>query len=439
MIESLRLSDVGPAREWSFAFAPRMNLLTGDNGLGKTFLLDVLWFVHTWTWAGGVAWPSKSATRQPVQPSLLSSEISAQLDTGFSAKWSFAVDRQEWAGPPAPASMAHSGVDGVVLYSRADGSFRVWDAARNVGRHFRSVQDLETRLTAYSISPAEVWDGPEVAGPRPFNGLIYDWVRWQQSRNGPWSRLVEVLTALSGEGVEALRPGEPTRVSVTDARDIPTLLLPYGEVPVTRASAGMRRIVSLAYMIVWAWYENKLAAEFLRVPPARSIVLLLDEVETHLHPAWQRRLLPALLRVLSSLNEDIQVQVFASTHSPMVMASVEALFDERIDDLHHFSMDGGVVSARELPFAKQGDVATWLVSEAFGLSSARSLEAERAIGAAMAWRRGDVAGAREQLGALGVTDQPGETSVELALRAHLSAHDPFWVQWLIPVRAKPRP
>ncbi len=44
MIRKLALKDVGPARELKFSFAPRLNVLTGDNGLGKAFVLDVLWF-----------------------------------------------------------------------------------------------------------------------------------------------------------------------------------------------------------------------------------------------------------------------------------------------------------------------------------------------------------------------------------------------------------
>jgi recombinational DNA repair ATPase RecF len=30
--------------------APRLNLLTGDNGLGKSFLLDVAWWAMTRRW-----------------------------------------------------------------------------------------------------------------------------------------------------------------------------------------------------------------------------------------------------------------------------------------------------------------------------------------------------------------------------------------------------
>ena len=43
MIDYIELKDVGPASSMRLDFAPRMNLLTGDNGLGKTFVLDIVW------------------------------------------------------------------------------------------------------------------------------------------------------------------------------------------------------------------------------------------------------------------------------------------------------------------------------------------------------------------------------------------------------------
>lgn len=51
MLESLHLQNVGPAAEMNMDLAPRLNLITGDNGLGKSFLLDVAWWALTRTWA----------------------------------------------------------------------------------------------------------------------------------------------------------------------------------------------------------------------------------------------------------------------------------------------------------------------------------------------------------------------------------------------------
>ncbi len=58
MIESLHLKNIGPASEMRMDLAPRLNLITGDNGLGKSFLLDVAWWALTRTWAGHPVRPS---------------------------------------------------------------------------------------------------------------------------------------------------------------------------------------------------------------------------------------------------------------------------------------------------------------------------------------------------------------------------------------------
>ena len=47
-------------------------------------------------------------------------------------------------------------------------------------------------------------------------------------------------------------------------------------------------------------------------------ILLIDEIENHLHPAWQRRVIPALLEHFPGL------QIFATTHSPFVVAGLKA-------------------------------------------------------------------------------------------------------------------
>ena len=47
-------------------------------------------------------------------------------------------------------------------------------------------------------------------------------------------------------------------------------------------------------------------------------ILLIDEIENHLHPTWQRRVIPALLDHFPGL------QIFATTHSPFVVAGCEA-------------------------------------------------------------------------------------------------------------------
>jgi hypothetical protein len=197
--------------------------------------------------------------------------------------------------------------------------------------------------------------------------------------------------------------------------------MPYCEdVAVIHASAGMRRIIALAYLLTWAWQEHVESAKLSRQKPTREIVFLIDEIEGHLHPQWQRRIVPALLKVMDALTgkHGSKVQLIAATHSPLVLASVEATFDADDDGWFDLDLEDMRVVLRKRPYIRHGEIDNWLISEAFDLKQPRSLEGEQAIQVAMALfqeRSTDLAAieaADEQLRAAGLPDL-----------------DKFWVRW----------
>jgi predicted ATP-binding protein involved in virulence len=49
---------------------------------------------------------------------------------------------------------------------------------------------------------------------------------------------------------------------------------------------------------------------------SRSAVVLIDEIELHLHPQWQREVLPALQKTFPN------IQFIVTTHSPQVLSRV---------------------------------------------------------------------------------------------------------------------
>jgi predicted ATPase len=346
MLKELHLRDVGPAPKLDFEFASRLNVLTGDNGLGKTFVLDVVWYALTWTWAGEAAMPRMDAELESEEGGkYLTSNIFYVFGDGRTEQIGYHMAQQSWL--PRIGTAGFSGAiralesmfpgDGIILYARVDGSFAVWDAYRNPGR-FTGVEEGHR---AFLFRNDEIWNG---LGPpeRPLcNGLLRDWVSWQQTKHEAFAQLVEVLSSLSGEGGEQLEPGEPQSIRLDDAREFPTLKLPYGIVPIVHASAGMRRLCALAYMLVWAWKEHKRVAAIQRKPPVEQMTFLLDEAEAHLHPAWQRNILPALLRVLKKLAPEVKIQVFVSTHAPLVLASLEPHFQPDTDALFTFDITQG--------------------------------------------------------------------------------------------------
>jgi AAA domain, putative AbiEii toxin, Type IV TA system len=160
---------------------------------------------------------------------------------------------------------------------------------------------------------------------------------------------------------------------------------------VALASDGVRRVLALAYFLVWTWHEHRMAAELLDRDPEDRFVILFDEPETHLHPRWQPTIVPSALAAIDVLrgNKGPPPQLFIATHAPLVLASVEPMFSPELDELFHLKLDNGKVVLETGGWTTQGDVSEWLLSNVFGLEQARSIEAERAIEAAEALMRGE--------------------------------------------------
>jgi hypothetical protein len=302
----------------------------------------------------------------------------------------------------------------------------VWDPARNYWRPRNSEQstDDEIQPEPFHFSTETLWNGLEKEDGKVIcNGLLRDWVSWQLKQNKAFKSLDKVLAGLKPEEFDVWEIGEPERFSPDDVRDIPTLKLPYGRIPVTHASAGVRRILSFAYLLVWALSEHREAARLRKESPTDRLIVLFDEVESHLHPRWQRLFLPALIDILCGEGAISNRQLLVSTHSPLVAASVETKFEKSLDRLFTFDLEGSTVSAREIPWAKQGDVVNWLVSDSFGLRQARSKDAEEAIETAEKWMREDYENLTKGM------QTEGEIHQEL-LRV-LADHDTFWPRWIV--------
>jgi len=377
MITFLKLHQIGPAPDLQADFGERLNLVTGDNGLGKTFLLDACWYALTQTWADDREFhPSKDVPKDDPPKMQWGSRGKVGGDTEGTAEFSF--EAQKWRG----TKKGRRTMPGVVLYARIDGGFSLWDPARN---YWLDRDEKGERTPPYQFNKSEVWNGLPLDAVRVedivCNGLLRDVENWRLKNNGAFGMLQDVLRRLSPTEGETLSIGEGERVG-PGTTDIPTLIMPYGKVPVTLAASGMKRVLALAYLLVWAWQEHKIASDKRREEPTRRMVLLFDEVEAHLHPKWQRVFLPALHEAIRSLlagQELDSVQIIATTHSPLVTGSVESLWDYDTDRLFDFDLEGRKVEFECIPFAKHGASENWLDSDSFNYLSSYPVFAKNAI------------------------------------------------------------
>jgi hypothetical protein len=118
------------------------------------------------------------------------------------------------------------------------------------------------------------------------------------------------------------------------------------------------------------------------------------------------------------LSSDLALQTIAASHSPMILASLETVFDASTDLLYHLYGDGPTVKLEETPFVKYGDASGWLTSPLFGLRHARSREADLAI---------------EDAKKLQLQESPAAAEVEEVserLKRYLADDDRFWPRWL---------
>ena len=127
----LETRGIGPAERLTMTPAERLTLITGDNGLGKSFLMECAWWSLTGFWA-----------ERPMLP----------REEGGSAQITFAIAGQR-AKPepttinfnPKSLSWAHPRrrptIPGLIVYARADGSFAVWDPAQQTVPYLEQSSD----------------------------------------------------------------------------------------------------------------------------------------------------------------------------------------------------------------------------------------------------------------------------------------------------------
>ena len=217
MLELLHLKNVGPSDELQIEFGDRLNFVTGDNGLGKTFLLDIAWWSLTRTWAHSRIMPHRKTGTKP------SMKYSYTTSNGRAQTFTSEFDRKNQSWPHGRSSLR---LPGMVIYAQVDGGFSIWDPARNYPK--KKLPDTPERPRSFSFSSEEVWNGlPLDSSKKLCNGLIHDWAAWQRDNGEAFDQLIRVLEKLSPSIGEPLVPGKLTRVSLDDVRDHPILKMPY--------------------------------------------------------------------------------------------------------------------------------------------------------------------------------------------------------------------
>ena len=328
-ITSLRFTDVGPFEDVKFEFDEHVNVFTGPNNSGKSTSLMVLAEIFV----APIEFPKK----------LLRKEKGS-----WEANCLFAGEPRTFSGE-LPFNVADDlrtirtilegiGFTAFVPALRRSTDFRSAGPAagrknetrmdRELAEHLSSNRDDLTGISLEDLKRhVDEIGGPEI-------GRRYDLIAsdlFAVSDEEVIQKIVELdyrayrldqpalreLVASIATIASEITEGFPIQfVGVGEDRDglFPQFSTPDGQVPINVLSQGTQSIIQWLAHLLFGY------AEYYDYPPGleeKPGILIIDEIDAHLHPSWQRRIIPTLIEHFPNL------QIFCSSHSPLMLAGLK--------------------------------------------------------------------------------------------------------------------
>ena len=129
---------------------------------------------------------------------------------------------------------------------------------------------------------------------------------------------VRNIISLIGRMASQITEGFPIqfqRVEEDERGLFPQFRTPDGDIPLNVLSQGTQSIIQwLAHLLIGYAEYYEFPSDLAEYPG----IVIIDEIDAHLHPSWQRGIIPTLSEYFPNL------QIFCSTHSPLMLAGLRA-------------------------------------------------------------------------------------------------------------------
>ena len=369
-LNRLRLENFRRFKDVEVKFAKRLSVLVGINGAGKSSVLSAIstllsWYVRRLVSPNGTG-AGMAISDRDIKTDALSTTIALAIDdVGRKVSWSVSK-----AVKGAPIFDVRSDLKALTEYVKDLRARKLASvpiiAAYTVNR---SVLDIPLRIKKHhEFSVLSAYDDAfdRAADFRRF----FEWFReWEDVEN---ERIADTLSA--GD-VPYLANNELAAVRRALSRFLPEFsdwkirrtplrmeVKKDGEaLSVDQLSDGEKCMIALVGDLA---RRLVVANPMQEDPLLGNGIVLVDEIELHLHPEWQKSVLPRLLQTFPN------VQFVVTTHSPLVLAQLNSLLYRMQDEIAVFGLrSGSVVSLRDpdtgLIMASEMDDAVDAVDEEF--------------------------------------------------------------------------
>lgn len=304
---------------------PEVTMLVGVNGAGKTSILDAiagLLSKLTGAVRGRAGDASLSTSDVRVGAKHAEASLVAAFESGTAA-WSDAIGLP---GQPAPDPGFDEGAIAAVEAARRTLAADAPNLPLAV--YFptnRAALDIPARIrTPHEFDALSAYDGALEGGTANFRGF-FEWFRQEEDLLNEEQARQLTVPGITGGSPSSRLPLVRSAIEALfhDAKDLRierrpqrmTISIRGTRIDVASLSEGEKCLLAMTGDLA---RRMILAAPAAEEPLDHPAVVLIDELELHLHPALQRAILPRLRGVFP------KAQFIVSTHSPQVVSSVRA-------------------------------------------------------------------------------------------------------------------
>ena len=331
-ISKFRITNAGPFDDITFEFDEQVNVFVGPNNSGKSTALLAL--------AEATVYPFVFPTK---------------FLKGHGSRWEIALSGGQVFEGVLPADLSEQpGAVGPLPYIghstfipplRRSTDYRSEAPAMGPTGQPQH-QKLQNSHNGYGYNHPELRKRRELiptdAALVSDESVISKMVRLAESDST--RHLIEKVASVASEITEGY-PIEFLNISEDDQGRAPEFQTRDGALPLNTLSQGTQSIIQWLAHFVFGYAQYYDYEPGLTEKPG---ILIVDEIDAHLHPSWQRRIIPALTNNFPNL------QIFCSTHSPLMLAGL----GEGQVQLLNRDEDGKVTVSRN-----RWDMAGWSAEE----------------------------------------------------------------------------
>jgi predicted ATP-binding protein involved in virulence len=344
-LHKLTLENFRGFEKLELDFAPTTGepiVLVGVNGAGKSSILDAIALMLSWFVSGVRSGrpertvPSENDIRLGAGSCLLT--LTAEFLTADLVTWQASGARSGFSVQRTTDDRSLLGAIGSARHTIGQGTPRLPLAVYYPTN--RSALDIPDRIrTPYEYDVLNAYVGAVEGQSIDFRGF-FAWFREEEdiyneqlARSKTKDEVAEARPALGHvrRAIEAFFPGS-SDLRIERRPQRMTLEYKGVRLDVSQLSDGEKCILA---MIGDLARRMVLAAPGLSDPLAQEAVVLIDEIELHLHPALQRTVLPRLQQVFP------RAQFIVSTHSPQVLSSVRSTSVRLLDQFECKPLERG--------------------------------------------------------------------------------------------------